>query len=219
MTLQQLVVLTAATALIVLALVRVFRVRAGRSPHPDGRARLPFLLTFLFLPPVVVEIIVLRPSTSATQLHIIESVLVYLGALFVFMILMGLGAIVASLRAPGRWRPVLVLALAGSEADPNDVVFDPALTPELADGVDSVDRANVVFPRGPEFAAQIDRPGFRVDWAALDVATGALEGRIADDHRLGVAVGSMATTTAKDARGRLDTLRRMAVDGGQAWAT
>ena len=219
MSLQQLVILTAAGTLIVLALSRVYRVRAGRSPHPEGRARLPFLLTFLFLPPIVVEVIVLRPTTSATQLHIIESVLLYLGALFVFMILMGAGAIVASEIAPGRWRPVLLLALAGSEPDPNDVVIDPALTPELADGVALVDTANAAFPRGPAFAGQIDRAGFRVDWDVLNAATGTLEGQIADDHRLGVAVGSKASTTAQDARGRLDTLRRMAVDGGQVWAS
>lgn len=219
MSLQQLVILTAATTLIVLAISRVLRVRAGRSPHPDGRARLPFLLTFLFLPPVVVEVVVLRPATSAAQLHIIESVLLYLGALVLFMILMGVTALIAREIAPGRWRPLLLLALAGSEPDPNDVVIDPALTPELASEVVLVDTANAAFPRGPEFAAQIDRAGFRVDWDALDAATGTLEGQIAGDHRLGVAVGSKATTTAQDARSRLDTLRRLAVDGGQVWAS
>jgi hypothetical protein len=219
MSLQQLVILTAVGTLIVLALSRVYRVRAGRSPHPEGRARLPFLLAFLFLPPIVVEVVVLRPATSAAQLHIIESVLLYLGTLFLFMILMGAAAIVASLIAPGRWRPVLLLALAGSEADPNDVVIDPALTTELADDMALVDTANAAFPRGPEFAGQIDRAGFRVDWDTLDAATGTLEGQIAHDHRLGVAVGSRATTMAQDARGRLDTLRRMAVDGGAVWAS
>jgi hypothetical protein len=218
--LQELVILTAATTLIMLAISRVLRVRAGRSPHPDGRARLPFLLTFLFLPPVVVEVVVvLRPTTSATQLHIIESVLLYLGALFAFMILMGVAALIAGEIAPGRWRPMILLALAGSEPDPNDVVIDPAFTPKLAGDVVLVDTANAAFPRGPEFAAQIDRTGFRVDWDALDAATGTLEGQIADDHRLGVAVGSKATTTAQDARSRLDTLRRLAVDGGQALAS
>jgi hypothetical protein len=219
MSLQQLVILTAATTLIVLAISRLARVRAGRSPHPEGRARPPFLLTFLFLPPVVVEVVVLRPTTSAAQLHIIESVLVYLGALFVLMILMGASAVIASLIAPGRWRPLLVLALSGSEADPNEVVFDPVLTPELADEVARVDTANAVFPRGLAFATQIARAGFRVDWDALNAVTGTLEARIAGDHRLGVAVGSIATTTAQDARSRLDTLRRLAVDGGQVWAS
>ena len=219
MSLQQLVILTAATTLIALAISRVLRVRAGRSPHPDGRARLPFLLAFLFLPPVVVEVVVLRPTTSATQLHIIESVLLYVGALVVFMIPMGVAALIAREIAPGRWRPMLLLALAGSEPDPNDVVIDPALTPELASEVVLVDTANAAFPRGPGFATQIDRAGFRVDWDALDAATGTLEGQIADDHRLGVAVGSKATTTAQDARSRLDTLRRLAVDGGQVWAS
>jgi hypothetical protein len=52
----------------------------------------------------------------------------------------------------------------------------------------------------------------------LDGATRSLEGRIADDHRLGLAVARATTATASDARSRLDTLRRLAVDQGQAWA-
>ena len=44
-----------------------------------------------------------------------------------------------------------------------------------------------------------------------------LEGRIADEHRIGLAVASSAA--AEDARSRLDTLRRLYVDRGQAWAT
>jgi hypothetical protein len=219
MSLQQLIILTAAVVLVVLAASRLVRVHFGRSPHPGGRARLPFLLALLFLPPIVVEIAVLRPVTTATQLHIIESVLVYLGALALFSALMGAVALIARLVAPGRWRPLLLLALVGSEGDPDDVPFDPSLTPGLAESVAVVDTANAAFPRGPEFAAQIDRVGFRTDWDSLDAATGTLEGRIADDHRLGIAVASMATTTAKDARNRLDTLRRMATDEGQAWAT
>jgi hypothetical protein len=219
MSLQQLIILTAAAVLVVLALSRLVRVHFGRSPHPSGRARLPFILALLFLPPIAIEAVVLRPSTSATQLHIIESVLLYLGALALFSILMGIAALIVRLVAPGRSRPVLLLALVGSEGDPDDVPFDPALTPGLAESVAHVETANAVFPRGPEFSAQIDRVGFRDDWDSLDAATGTLEGQIADDHRLGVAVASMATTTAKDARSRLDTLRRMATDEGQAWAT
>jgi hypothetical protein len=75
-----------------------------------------------------------------------------------------------------------------------------------------------VFPRGAAFPAQIARAGFRDDWDVLDGATRTLEGRIAADHRLGLAVGSGATATARDARSRLDTLRRLAGDQGQAWA-
>ncbi len=218
MSLQQLLIVTAAGMLAVLATSRLVRVHFGRSPHPEGKARPLFILVFLFLPPIVLEAVILRPATSAAQLHIIESVLVYLGALAAFAMLMGIAALIFRLIAPGRSRPLLLLALVGSEADPNDVPFDPALTPELAESVALVDRANAAFPRGREFAAQIDRPGFRVAWDALDAATGTLEERIADNHRLGVAVASKATDTAMDARSRLDTLRHLAGDHGQAWA-
>ncbi len=219
MSLQQLLMVTAAGMLAVLAVSRLVRVHLGLSPHPEGRARLPFILAFLFLPPIVVEAVILRPTTSAAQLHVIESVLVYLGALAGFSILMGIAALIIRLVAPGRSRAVLVLALVGSEADPNDYLFEPTLTTELAESVALVDGANGAFPRGPEFPAQIDRVGFRAAWDALDAATGTLEGQIADDHRLGVAVASTATATAKDARSRLETLRRLAVDHGQVWAS
>lgn len=218
MSLQQLIILTAAVMLAVLAVSRLVRVDRGRAPHPEGKARLPFILAFLLLPPIVVEIVVLRPATSATQLHIVESILLYLGALALFSILMGIAALIIRQVVPGRSRPVLLLALVGSEADPADVPFDPGLTPVLAEDVELVDAANAAFPRGPEFAEQIDRAGFRVHWDALDAATGKLESQIADDHRLGVVVASTALATAKDARSRLDTLHRLAVDGGQAWA-
>lgn len=218
MSLQQLIILTAAVMLAVLAVSRLVRVQRGRAPHPEGKARLPFILAFLLLPPIVIEVVVLRPATSATQLHIVESVLLYIGALVLFSVLMGVAALIVRQVVPGRSRPLLLLALVGSEADPDDVPFDPALTPELAEDVGLVDTANAAFPRGPEFAAQIDRDGFRVRWDALDAATGRLESQIADDHRLGVVVASTALATARDARSRLDTLHRFAVDGGQAWA-
>ena len=76
-----------------------------------------------------------------------------------------------------------------------------------------------LFPRGHDFPLQIERSGFRFAWDALDAATGKLEARIADDHRIGLAVASSAVATAVDARSRLDTLRRLAGDGGPAWAT
>ena len=43
-------------------------------------------------------------------------------------------------------------------------------------------------------------------------------GRILDDRGLGLAVASGATAIATDARSRLDTLRRLALDNGQVWA-
>lgn len=219
MSLQQLLIVTAAVMLVVLAVTRLVRLQLGMSLHPAGKARLPFILAFLFLPPIVVEAAVLRPATSAAQLHMIESVLVYLAALVVFTILMLIAGLVVHMVAPGRSRRLLLVALVGSEGDPSEIPFDPALTPALAESVTLVDGANAVFPRGPEFAAEVDRDGFRGAWDALDAATGALEGRIADDHRLGVAVASTATATALDARTRLDSLHRIAVDQGQAWSS
>jgi len=68
--------------LAVLAVSRLVRVQRGLAPHPEGKARLPFILAFLLLPPIVVEVVVLRPATSATQLHIVESILLYLGDRF-----------------------------------------------------------------------------------------------------------------------------------------
>lgn len=218
MSLQQLLIITAAGMLVVLAVTRLVRVHLGRSPHPAGKARPLFILAFLLVPPIVVEAAILRPTTSAAQLHVIESVLVYLAALGVFSILMGIAALIVRLVAPGRSRPLLLLALVGSEADPDDVPFDPALTPELAESVELVDTANAVFPRGPEFPAQIERAGFRVAWNRLDAVTRTLEDQIAEKQRLGVGVAYDARATARDARSRLDTLRSLAVDTGQAWA-
>lgn len=92
------------------------------------------------------------------------------------------------------------------------------MTAKLAESVALVDRANAVFPRGHDFPLQIDRSSFRFAWDALDAATGTLEGRIADDHRIGLAVASAAVATADDARSRLDTLRSHAISRGQVWA-
>jgi soluble lytic murein transglycosylase-like protein len=96
--------------------------------------------------------------------------------------------------------------------------FDQPLTAPLAESQSFVDVANAVFPRGPKFPAQVDRPDFRAAWDALDAATRTLEGRIADDEGRGLGVASSATASAEDARGRLETLRTLASDGGQAWA-
>jgi hypothetical protein len=217
MTLQQLLILTAAVMLAVLAVTRVVRVDLGLTPHPAGKARIPFVLAFLFLPPVVVEVAVLRPATSAEQLHLIESVLVYLGALVLFTIAMSLAGFVARLIAPVRMRRILFLALVGMEADPYDLPFDPKLSTRLAQRIKAVERANSAFPRGPSFPDEIDRPGFREDWDALDSATTSLEDGIAEDLKLGVSVAYVATDTARDARSRLESLRHQALDEGRAW--
>jgi hypothetical protein len=95
---------------------------------------------------------------------------------------------------------------------------NPPLTSRLAESVTSVDRANQAFPRGVAFPAEIDRAGFRGDWDALNGATQALEGQIAEDRQLGVGVASAATAAAEDARSRLNTLQRLAGHSGQSWA-
>jgi hypothetical protein len=218
MSLQQLVILGAFGMLLLLAVSRVVRVHRGLTPHPEGTARFVFILAFLFGPPIALEL-VSNPTAASGQVHGVESVLLYIVAVGAFSILMGFAALVVRLVAPGQSRPLLLLALVGSERDPYEVAFDPPVTAKLAESLALVDRANAAFPRGREFPAQIDRAGFRDAWDALDAATGTLEGRIVDDHRLGVAVASAATATAKDARSRLDTLRNLAIDHGQAWAT
>lgn len=149
----------------------------------------------------------------------VSSLPVYIAVLLALVVLMWIAAVVVQLVARGRIRPLLLVALVGSEGDPEDVPYDPPVTAKLAESVALVDRANAVFPRGPDFPLQVDRAGFRFAWDALDDATGTLEGRIADDHRIGLAVASAAVATADDARSRLDTLRRLATDGGQVWAT
>jgi hypothetical protein len=214
MSLQQLFILAGAS-MVVLAVSRVIRAHAGRAPHPDGSARLLFVLAFLFLPPIALG--ALNPPSSG-QLRGLAWVPLYAVLLVALAILVSLLALVARGVAPGRSRRFLLLALNGSEGDPNDVPFDPPVSASLAASVSVVERTNLEFPRGPEFPAQVDRPGFRADWDALDDATAALEGPIADDHRLGLAVASTVNATAIDARSRLDTLRRLAVDHRQVWA-
>jgi len=195
----------AVVAMAGLVTLRLVRVRLGRAPHPEVRGS-RFLIFGLMVAPLV-------------ALGAVSSVPVYVAILIGLTVLMWVAAIVVQLVARGRIRPLLLLALVGSEGDPEDVPFDPPVTAALAESVAQVDRANAVFPRGHEFPLQIGRSGFRFAWDALDTATGTLEGKIADDHRIGLAVASSAAATAVDARSRLDTLRRLAVDGGQAWAT
>lgn len=216
-TLQQLAISAAAVMLVALAVMRVVRVHLGRSAHPGGRARLLFLIAFLLVPPIALELVT-DPTAKQGQLHGIETVLVYLAALAGLSILMGIAALFVRWLIHGRARRTLLLALVGSEGDIDDVPFAATLTPALADDVDRVDALNEVFPRGPEFAAQIDRPDFRRAWDALDAATRTLETQIDDDRRLGQPVAYRATATAADARNRLDTLRRLAAESGQAWA-
>lgn len=213
MPLLQLFILAVA-AMIGLATMRLVRVHVGRAPHPDGIVRMPLILAFLLLPPIALGLL----TQSADGLFIgVAWVPVYVAILGALAIVMWIAAAVVRTSAPRRSRPLLVLALVASQ-DAADPGFDPPLTAELAESQAVVETANAVFPRGIDFPAQVDRAGFRPAWDALDAATRTLEGRISSDEGHGDGVAASATATAEDARGRLETLRGLAAEGGQAWA-
>jgi hypothetical protein len=214
MSLAQLLIIAAA-GMVMLAASRVVRVHRGRAPHAEGSGRLLFILTLLFFPPIALGALF---NPTAGLLGWVAWVPVYAIILAGLTLLMRLLAPVVLRGAPGRSHRLLLLALVGSEGEPDAIPYDPPITPRLAESMAIVDQTNCVFPRGVAFPAQIHRAGFSTEWDALDAATRALEGRIADDVRLGLGVASAARSTARDARSRLDTLRRLALDNGQAWA-
>lgn len=216
MTLQLLVL--AVVAMTALAVMRVIRVQIGRTPHPDGRARIPFILAFLILPPVAMSAIS-QPAAASGLMRGVSWVLPFIVLIAGVAIVMILAALFVRRLAMGGTRRTLLLALTAIESDLDDVAYDPPVTATLAAGVAGVDRANGVFPRGIEFPGQIDLAGFRYAWDTLDAATTTLEGRIADDRRLGIPIASRARAAAADARSRLDTLRQLAEARGQLWAT
>jgi len=216
MSLQYLFIVAVA-AMVLLAGMRLARVHFGRTPHPDGNVRVLFILGFLLVPPIALGILLHLGSTSG-WLSGVAAVPLYALTLAGVAFVMWIAALGVRLFVTGRSRPLLLLALVASEGDPNDIPVDPPLTSRLAESMVVVDRANAVFPRGSEFPVQIDRTGFRFAWDALNAATVALEGLITADRRLGLGVASGARATAIDARSRLDTLRRLAVDRGQVWA-
>jgi hypothetical protein len=203
-------------ATIWLALLRVLRVRAGRSPLPEERARIPFLLAFFLVPPIVLG--ALTPDAGGSPLRGALWVPMYVLLLAGVAVVTGFLALLAGLIPPGRTRRFLMLALVGSQGDPHAMPFDPPLTTVLTERLALVDASNAAFPRGLAFPGQINRTGFRGDWDSLDDATRELELAIASDHRLGLAVGSRALAAAADARSRLDTLQGLAIESGQAWA-
>lgn len=202
----------AAGAMLGLAILRITRVQAGRDPIPEAR-RL-FYLLFIVVPPVVLAALIDRETGAFGG---VAALPVYGLLLFGLAILMWVVSLIVPRVAPGRSRAWLLVGLTGSEGDPEDVPYDPPVTARIAESVALVTRANDAFPRGPEFPVQVEREGFRPAWDALDTAIQRLEGQIVDDHRLGLAVASSALGVAKDARARLDTLRRLAVDSGQSW--
>ena len=204
----------AIAAMISLAALRLIRVRLGREPHPDGKARLPFFLAFLIVPPLVVGTLF---QSVGGQLGAVSWLPLYVVGVVVLALLMWIAAAIVRLIAPRRVRPLLLMALAAGRDTPA-AKLDPPLTARLATSRTRVDAANAVFPSGAAFPTHIDRPGFRGSWDLLDDATRTLETQIAEDQTLGKGAASSATNTADNARGRLDTLRRLAAEGGQAWA-
>ncbi len=209
-------VLVAVIAMIGLAILRLVRVRMGRTPLPEGKARALFLVAFLVVPPVSLKAL-LQPS-SGPALGVITWVPVYGLLLALLLVLMTITAMIVERVVHSRWRRPLMLALVGSEGDPEDVPFDPPLTTKLTECMALVDQRNGVFPRGLAFPGQVDRADFHEAWDALDDATRTLEGGIAADRRLGLGIATAASATALDARGRLDTLLRLANDGrASAW--
>jgi hypothetical protein len=216
MPLQPLIIL-GIFAMASLAVLRVVRVNRGLTPLPDGRGRRLFLLGFVVVPPLVLGMLT-QPAPPANQLWGIGALPAYIAIVAALVILMWIASKIVGLVSHGRTARVIQVGLAGDEGDPYEVKVDPPVTAKLAESVVVVERANAAFPRGPGFPSQVSRMGFRDDWDELDVATRTLEGCIADDHRLGLSVASTCAATASDARSRLDTLRRLAVDDGQAWA-
>ena len=216
MSLPQLIILAIA-AMAGLAALRVVRFRAGKTPLPDGRGRRFFLLAFVVAPPVAVALLT-RPTADAGQLAPVSVVPLYVVILTALVGLMWIASLIVSVVMPGRSGKLIRFALVGNAGDPYAPHADPPVTAKLGESIAVVASANLAFPRGRAFPTEIDRAGFRADWDVLETATRELEGRIADDHRIGLDVAAAATATAGDARSRLDTLKNLALDQGQAWA-
>jgi hypothetical protein len=210
--LQLLALAVAATA--GLGCLRLARVHFGRTPNPE--ARIPFILAFIAVPPILLGALV-QPGVS--PLRGLAWLPLYAIIAFGLTALTWTASRVVRLVARGMPLRLLMLALVGNEADSDRARLDPPPTARLAESIAAVERTNAAFPRGMAFPVQIERADFRSDWDALDEATTTLEGRIADDMRLGVGVAAAARLVAWDARSRLDTLRRLTVDRGWAWAS
>jgi len=207
----------AVVAMAGLVTFRLARAHVGRTPFPEGRGSRLLAAGFLAVPPFVFGMLI-GPVATAPVLRGVLTVPSYLVILAALEILFWITAMVVRRVTHGRARALLVIALVGSVGDREEEVDTP-VTAQLAESLRLVDQANAVFPRGPEFPSQVERAGFHAAWDDLDAVTAALEGRIADDRRLGLGVASAATATARDARSRLATLRVIAIEHGQAWAS
>ena len=217
MSLLQLLAL-AVVAMAGLAILRVARVRSGRTPLPSGRGRRLFLLGFVVVPPLAVGALI-PPTTTGDQLTAVAALPVYVAILAGVVLVMAIVAFLIGRLTHSPAGRLARLALIGSEDDPGYMPSNPALTDRLAEILARVKTADAAFPRGRDFPTQIDRPGFRDDWDELDGATRALEVQIADDRRHYRGVADVAMDRAEDARGRLETLRSLARGSGQVWAS
>ncbi len=210
--------LLATVAMALVALMRVVRVHLGRRPLPEGMAKMFFLAGFVLVPPIVLGVLT-QPEAKLRELPALSWVPLYSVMLGVIAVLMWMAAGLVRRVAHGRSRRILLTALVGSNGRSDEAPIDPPVTPRLAASVALVDRTNAAFPRGSAFPTEIDRPGFRSAWDALDDATQTLEGQIADDEGLGLGVAAKVVAIAEDARSRLDTLRTLTTDSGKVWAT
>lgn len=210
--------LAAAGALAAIAVGRVWRVRSGRDARPDGLRLILVLLAVLIIPPIVLAILAGPPASRGQSPALDAGV-----AFFVAMILLATGMAVAGMLArrfaPESARANLSIGLTGREPSAYDVKSDPPLTAALQAGVNDVNAQNAAFPRGSAFLDMQTKPGFEAAWQSLDTSTRTLEGQISESLSTGIAVSSIASDTATDARSRLETLRRAAAAGGQVWAT
>jgi hypothetical protein len=211
MSFQLLLVLVAVLAFVGLGALRIGRVRAHRDA-PDGWLRFGFVAAFLLIPPIVLQVVLAPKGIDA-----VGAVTLYVGAVVLLWVLTWVVALLVARFAPVEGRQMMLLALIGRDTS-GIVPFDPPMTATLAAEVEAVDLLNAAFPRGHAFMAQVSMPGFRTTWEALDTATRTLEDDISEQRRLHLGVSEQAIETANDARGRLDTLRRDAATGGQAWA-
>ena len=217
MDVQQLVVL-AVLAMVALGTLRVVRVHLGRTPLPEGRGRRLFQIAFVVVPPLAVGALI-QPAGPAGPLRGVSSLLLYVPIVAALTVLMWIAALVIGEVTHSRSGSLARLALVGTVDDPGrGIPSNPPITPQLAQAVAVVEQANAAFPRGPAFPAQVDRAAFRADWDTLEDACRTLERDIVVERRLAIGVAAKAEATAMDARSRLDTLRRIATQDGQAWA-
>ena len=187
--LQQ-VFLLAVVAMIGLALLRLARVHRDRSPLPEGRGRTVFLVAFLVVPPFVLGALS-RMAAGQDPVGGIAWVPIYVPDR-------------GRARAPhgdrrhrrrDRGTPP-VPTPAARRADRQRGRSELARVRSAGDDQARGERwrsSTAGTPRSREaveFAAEVDRAGFRSDWDALDAATHALEGRMAEDRRLGLGVAS-----------------------------